>query len=181
MKNAFFTPRLAFVTVAILAAAATRLLHLPPNFSAVGALALFAGACIPNRLASLAIPTIAMLLTDLVLGFHNTLWAVYMAFALITMIGWVISKRQNVISIGIASIVSSLLFFLITNAAMWVVGFWVPAGEAFYPTSITGLSASLIAGIPFLGNTVASQIIFTAVLFGAFHAVRSWKPSLVKA
>lgn len=181
MKNSFLTPRLVFVTAAILIAAATRLLHLPPNFTAIGALALFSGACMPNRFLSLLIPMIAMFATDLFLGFHNTIWAVYFSFGLITMLGWAISKKQSFGNIAAMSLVSSVLFFLITNAAMWVVGFFVPASEAFYSTSIAGLPASIIAGIPFFANTLISQLLFSAILFGAFHAAKNWKPSLVKA
>lgn len=181
MKNTLITPRLVFVTVAIAAAAATRLLHLPPNFTAIGALALFSGACMPNRWLSLLVPAIAMVATDLVLGFHNTIWAVYFSFALITMLGWTMKKRQSIGGIAGLSIISSVLFFLITNAAMWIVGFFVPAAERFYPTSIEGLPMSIAAGIPFFGNTLMSQLLFGAILFGAFHLAKSRKPELVKA
>lgn len=181
MKNSFLTPRFVFVTVAILAAAATRLLHLPPNFTAIGALALFSGACMPNRWLSLLIPMIAMFATDLVLGFHNTIWAVYFAFTITTMLGWVISKQQSAGSIATMSIVSSLIFFFITNAAMWIVGFFVPASERFYSTSIEGLPLAIGSGIPFYANTLLSELLFGAILFGAFHVLKNWKPSMVKA
>lgn len=181
MKNAFFSPRMGFVTVAVIAAALTRFLPHPPNFTAIGAMALFAGACMPNRWMSLLIPAAAMFITDLFLGFHNTLWAVYASFAIITMIGWMVREKQNVWTLAGASLAGAILFFFITNAAMWVVGPFVPAAERFYPLGIEGLPMSITAGIPFFHYTVISQFAYGILFFGAFHAARNWKPSLVKA
>ncbi len=168
-----------FVVTAIAIAAMTRILPHPSNFTAVGAMALFAGATMSNRWLSLLIPAAALFITDLFLGFHNTMWAVYGAIALTTMIGWVIRDRQNVITITGGSLIAVMLFFLITNSAMWVVGFFVPDG--FYAQNWTGLYQSIAAGIPYLNNSLLSQLVYTGVLFGAFHAIRVWKPTLVKA
>lgn len=170
---------MAFVSVAILAAASTRLMHLPPNFTAIGALALFSGACMPNRWMSLLVPAIAMVATDLVLGFHNTIWAVYGCFAVTTMLGWAIRKRQTVLGIAAMSVISSLVFFFVTNAAMWVVGFYET--NPFYSRDFSGLVTAIVSGIPFYSNTLISELLFGAVLFGAFHAAKNWKPTLVKA
>lgn len=168
-----------FVVTAIAIAAMTRILPHPSNFTAVGAMALFAGATMSNRWLSLLIPAAALFITDLFLGFHNTMWAVYGAMALTTMIGWAIRDRQNFITITGGSLISVMLFFLITNSAMWVVGFFTPDG--FYAQNASGLTASVVSGIPFLNNSILGQLVYTAVLFGAFHAVRVYKPALVRA
>lgn len=176
--NKILSPRLIFVLTAVGIAAMTRVLPHPPNFTAVTAMALFAGACMSNRWLSLIVPVLAMFITDLFLPSHNTMWAVYGALILTTMLGWTISKKQNFFTITAASLASVLLFFFITNAAMWVVGFF---GPGFYPQTADGLVASIMAGIPFLGNSLLSHVIYTGVLFGAFHAIKVWKPALVKA
>ena len=132
-----------------------------------------------NRWLSLLVPMVALFITDIFLGFHNTMWATYGAMGLTTMIGWLIRDRQNFLTITGGSILSVFLFFIITNAAMWVVGFFVPNG--FYTQDAAGLSASILAGIPFLNNSILSQLIYTGVLFGAFHGIRVWKPALVRA
>ena len=168
-----------FVVTAVAIAALTRVLPHPPNFTAVGAMALFAGACMANRWLSLFIPMAALFITDLFLGFHNTMWAVYGAVAITTMIGWAIRERQNFLTITGASLLSVLVFFVMTNAAMWIVGFFIPDG--FYPQTGLGLAMSIEAGIPFLDKSILSQLIYSGVLFGSFHAVRVWKPTLVKA
>lgn len=180
MKNTFFTPRLAFATTAIIAAALTRFLPHPPNFTAIGGMALFAGACIPNRWLSLVVPMLAMVATDAVIGFHNTAWAVYLAFGLITMIGWTMQKRQSILGFVGTSLAASVLFFFVTNAAMWVVGLFAPA-TSFYPTSLTGLGEAITSGIPFFSNTIIGQFVYGGLLFGLFQAAKMWKPTLVKA
>jgi hypothetical protein len=176
--NKLFTPRAFFVISAILIAAFSRFIPHPYNFTAVGAIALFAGATMSNRWLSLIIPMAAMFLTDLFFTFHNTMWATYSAMALTSMIGWAIRDRQNFITIAMGSLVSALLFFFITNAAMWVVGFFIPDG--FYTRDFAGLVNSIVQGIPYMSNTIISQLIYTGILFGAFHTVRVWKPTLVR-
>lgn len=172
------SPRLIFVLTAIAIAAITRIVPHSPNFTAVGAMALFAGACMSNRLLSLLVPMAALFLTDLFLGFHNTMWAVYGAVGITTMIGWAIRERQSVLSVTAASLASVAIFFFVTNAAVWVVGFF---GPGLYPQTAAGLGLAIESGIPFLNNSILSQVIYTGVMFGAFHAVRVWKPTLVKA
>lgn len=179
MKN-IFTPRLAFVTVAVLLAALNRILPHPDNFTAIGGMALFAGACIPNRWLSLVLPLTIMLITDAIIGFHNTMWAVYLSFAFITMLGWAMKNRQNVFTFIGFSLAASVIFFLITNAAMWVVGFYTNE-PLLYPTTIDGLPKAIMAGIPFFDKTLYSQLLYGGILFGAYHLVRTWKPTLVKA
>lgn len=177
--NKIFTPRILFVISAVFIAAFSRFIPHPFNFTAVGAMALFAGATMGNRWLSLVVPVAALFITDIFFDFHPTMWATYSSMALITMIGWVIRDRQNFITVTAASLVSVFLFFIITNAAMWVVGFYTT--PAFYTQDAKGLADSIIMGIPFMGNTVISQLFYTAVLFGAFHGIRVWKPSLVRA
>jgi hypothetical protein len=181
MKNSIFTPRIIFISIAVIAAALTRFLPHPPNFTAIGGMALFAGAFIPNRWLSLLIPALAMVVTDLFIGFHNTAWAVYLSFALITMLGWIMQKQNNVGTFIVTSLIASVLFFFITNAAMWVVGFWT-SEPLIYPTSINGLTEAIAAGIPFYSwNFLVSQLLYGGILFGGFYAVKVWKPSLVAA
>ena len=56
---------------AIVAAAALRLVPHPPNFTPIGAMALFSGAYLGRRGLAFAAPLGALLLSDLVLGFYH--------------------------------------------------------------------------------------------------------------
>lgn len=174
-----FNPRTLFVISASVVAIFSRFVPHLDNFTAVTAVALFAGATMGNRSLSVFVPIAAMFITDIFFGFHPTMWATYGSMALITMLGWLIREKQNFMSITAASIASIIIFFVITNAAMWVVGFYLPGG--LYSQDAAGLWASLVLGIPFAGGSVYGHLIFTALLFGVYHSVRIWKPSLVKA
>lgn len=179
MKN-LITPRLIFITLAVIAAAITRFLPHPPNFTAIGGIALFAGAFIPNRILSLIIPISVMVVTDAIIGFHNTAWAVYLSIALITMLGWVMQEQKTIGKFVTTSLIASILFFFITNAAMWAVGFWT-SEPLLYSTDFGGLVSAIELGIPFYSyNFLISQFVYGGILFGLFYTVKVWKPALLK-
>ncbi|MFN3920557.1 MAG: DUF6580 family putative transport protein, partial [Methylohalobius sp.] len=62
--------RLRFLVLVgmILVAAASRLIPHPPNFTPIGAMALFGGACFADRHAAFAVPLAGMWLSDLMIG-----------------------------------------------------------------------------------------------------------------
>ncbi len=61
--------RILVILIAIVAAAALRLVPHPPNFTPIGAMALFSGAMLGRRgIIALAAPLGALLLSDLALG-----------------------------------------------------------------------------------------------------------------
>jgi hypothetical protein len=64
----------------------SRLIPHSPNFTALGAVALFAGANLRPRSMALLVPFAIMLLTDYVIGFHSTMIFVYLSFAAITLL-----------------------------------------------------------------------------------------------
>jgi hypothetical protein len=158
----------------ILAAAFTRLIPHYPNFTAVGAIALFGGAYLPNRKLAFAVPFIAMLLTDLIIGFHHTMWAVYLSFGLIVLIGMQISKNKKISNILLGAISSSVLFFIITNFAQWL-------SDPFYAKTGAGLAQCFTMAIPFFGYTVLGDLFYVGVLFGAYELAKAKLPVLQKA
>jgi hypothetical protein len=62
------------------------------------------------------------------------------------------------------SILSSILFFLITNFAVWATGI-------FYSKDISGLTVCFTMGLPFFKYTLLSSIIFSTILFGGFEII----------
>lgn len=152
---------MVFVGLLVIAASLTRILPHPPNFTAVAALALFAGALMPHRLIGIVLPIIAMLFTDLILGFHNTMLPVYASMIIISLIGSLLVKQISLGRVFLASLISSLLFFVITNGAVWQV-------SGMYPNTLSGLMACYSAAIPFFGNTIAGDLFFNTVLFGSY-------------
>jgi hypothetical protein len=147
---------------------------LPLNFSPVAAIALFGGAMLGNRIAAFAAPLGIMLLSDLFLGFHDTMWAVYLSLVLVVGIGQVLRSRPGMLNAMVGAVAGSVLFFLITNAAVWVNG-------GLYAPGIAGLFESYAAGLPFFRNSLMGDLFFTVALFGTYELVSSRFPALVRA
>jgi len=163
--------RLAALLSAVLVAAALRLVPHPPNFTPIGAMALFGGAYLGRRPLAFAAPLAALLLSDLVLGFYHGMATVYFSVALIVMIGMVALSRVSPIRVGLAALASSVLFFVLTNFGMWLF-------SGIYPVTQAGLVACYVAAIPFFQNTVLGDMLFTALLFGGFSLAEQYLPRL---
>jgi len=163
--------RLAALVSAIIAAAALRLVPHPPNFSPIDAMALFSGAYLGRRLLAFAAPLGALLLSDLVLGFYHGIATVYFSVALIVMIGMSTLKRVSAWRVGGAAVLSSVLFFIITNLGMWL-------SSGFYPRTLAGLAACFVAAIPFFQNTVAGDLFYATVMFCGFKVLELLVPGL---
>ena len=163
--------RLLALIAAIFAAAVLRLVPHPPNFTPIGAMALFSGAYLGRRAAAFAAPLGALLLSDLVLGFYHGQATVYFSVALIVMVGIVALGRVSPLRVGAAALASSVLFFVITNFGMWLF-------SGFYPRTLAGLEACYVAAIPFFQNTVAGDLFYATLLFGGFRVAELLLPGL---
>jgi hypothetical protein len=154
-----------------LAVAASRLVPHPPNFSPVTAMALFGGACFVKTRWAFIVPLTAMFLSDVVLGFDRFTPVVYGSFALIVGLGILLRSHRGAVPTAFAAVTASLLFFLLTNFAVWAFG-------TLYPKTTEGLLACYVAAIPFFQNTLVGDLAYTAVLFGAFALAEKWLPAL---
>lgn len=166
------TPRILFLALLIIVAVFSRLLPHPPNFTAIAAVALFAGAHFQSRLLAFAVPLVTMFATDQILGLHSTLLPVYAAFALTVCIGLIISGKQKPHFIAIGAVSASLLFFLITNFAVWMSGF-------MYPMNFQGLMMCYTAALPFFQNTLAGDLFYSGILFGIYYLASQKYPQLI--
>jgi hypothetical protein len=147
----------------ILIAAMSRLLPHPMNFAPIAAMALAGGVYLDKRY-SLIVPIAALLVSDIFIGFHNTMIFVYGSFILIGFLGlWLKSHKKVGPILGI-TLLSSFLFFVITNFGVWLTG-----GGWFYPKTWQGLIECYTLAVPFFRNTVAGDLVYTGVLFGAFE------------
>jgi hypothetical protein len=165
------SPKFWILTLMIFAAAFIRLLPHPPNFAPIAAMALFGGAYFNKKWAAFIVPLAAMFVTDLILGFHETMWAVYLSFALIVVIGMTMLKTKKVSSIFFASVISSVSFFIITNFGIWL-------STSYYSKTGVGLAACYTAAIPFFHQTLLSDLFFVGVLFGLYHLAKLKFPVL---
>ena len=132
-----------------------------PNFSPVASVALFSGFYLSNKKLAILIPVACMLISDYFIGFHSLMWAVYLSFAFTVVMG-IKMKTSSSKKVIINSVLSSLIFFLITNSAVWLTG-------NFYSSDLSGLGLCLTMGIPFFKYTLLSSIVFSTILFGGFQ------------
>lgn len=166
-------PRFIFITTAIVLAAISRLLPHFPNFTPIAAMALFGGVCYSNRWLAISLPLVAMVVSDAFIGFHNTLVYVYASFVVTSLLGMYISSRPRPLFILGGSLVSSVIFFLVTNFGVYM------SGGAM--EGVTSLSATYVVALPFFGATLLGDLFYNAILFGAFHLASLRFPQLSKA
>lgn len=173
-------PRAWLLGSMLIGAAALRLLPHPPNFAPIGALALFGGAHFARKRWAFAVPLGAMLLSDAALegltgwGFHRLTPAVYGSFALIVGLGLLLHGRRRLIPVAGAAVASSVLFFAITNFAVWAL-------LETYPHTLAGLAACYLAAVPYFWNTLAGDLFYCAVLFGGLALTARRFPTLADA
>ncbi len=164
--------RIGVIIGVIMAAAVARLaLSGVPNVAPVTALALFSGAFLADRGLALMIPMIVMLCGDLVIGLHGTMLFVYGAFVLVGLVGIALAGRLSGGVVIIASLFSSLLFFLVTNLGVWLVA-------GYYPLTFEGLIACFIAAVPFFHYSLLGDLFFAGVMFGGFGLLERRVPAL---
>lgn len=194
--NKKFDLKIGILVVMIFAAAMSRLLPHPYNFTPIGAMGLFGAAYFSKRWLAFAVPFAAMWVSDLILD--NVVYAqyyegfqwfghtwVYLSFALIVMLGFVLLRKVKISNVIVASLSASVVFYLVTNFGVWL-------SSPMYPQNAIGLMTCYAAGLPFLSmelappfgfllNTIAGDLFFCGALFGVYELVKSRIPALQTA
>jgi len=132
------------------------------NFTPVAAIAIFAGVYL-NKKQALIVPILVMVLSDIFLGLHNVVVFTWGSFILVTLLGMWAKNHKTVKGIISTSVVSSVLFYVITNFGVWMMG--------WYPQTAKGLLDCYILGLPFLRNFGVATLIYTAVFFGTYEFI----------
>ncbi len=151
----------------IVIGALLRLLSHPPNFTPIAALALFGGVYLSKRWA-LFIPVVALFFSDLLIGLYSPVLMafVYAGFILIGLVGWWLKSHKKVSYIFGSTLVSSLLFFIISNFGVWI------QSHSTYPHNLNGLLTCYTMALPFLRNSLSGDLFFVTVLFGSYELAR---------
>lgn len=143
--------------VLIVLAVASRFLPHTGNFSPIMSIALFSGFLFSDRKVGLLIPIGAMFLSDIVLGLHPIMLAVYASFGIIAILGHKM-KSGKVMPVLANSLIGAVIFFVVTNFAVWC--------EGWYGYTFEGLLNCYTMAIPYFRATLASSVIYSAILFG---------------
>ncbi len=176
--NSGFT-YLVILAVLVALGVAGRLLPHPPNFTPMAAIALFAGFIFVKRYMSVIAVVSVMLLTDyFAFGFlspdwfaSKSMWVVYLALLFPIVFRSFLQKKLGVLRIAGAALASSTVFFLATNFAVWAFSpMYDLAGEKTW----SGLMLCYTMAIPFFQNTIAGDLMWSGVIFGAYFAVRNF-------
>jgi hypothetical protein len=165
MKKIELSPKIYMVLIMIFAGAMMRLIPHWPNFTPIAAIALFGGTFLKRKDLAFLVPVVAMLLSDLVIGFHSTMFTVYLSFIAIVGIGLILQSKLTVVNTLTASLAASVLFYLVTNFGSWT------SGLMPYPMNAAGLMQSYIAGLPFFFNGILGDLFYNSVLFGALYLI----------
>lgn len=143
----------------------SRLLPHAPNATATIAIALVASRYLGRR-AAILLPLTTLFLSDLVLGFYNwhLMLAVYGSFALAAGLSWLAKRHRSPLSVVLLILGGDLLFFCITNGAVWLTSAW-------YAKTFAGLMYAYTLGLPFLRNMFLGDLLYTALLIAAAETI----------
>lgn len=160
MINTKHTSTIILSVLLVLFGIVARLLPHPANVAPMAAIALFGGIYLGKKYA-IIVPFVTLFISDLLIGFYNwkTMVAVYISFLLSVGIGYWIGKNKSFARTVGGVLTSSILFFLITNAAVW-------AFDKMYPFTFSGLIQSYTMAIPFFRNSVIGDFLYTGILIG---------------
>ena|SRR3569623_1369165 len=125
-----------------------------PNFTPVLSLALFGGMYLKDR-QGLWVPLVLMAASDMVLGFHDTMVYTWGSILVISALGLWLKEHKSLKNIVLASISSSLLFFIVTNFGAFL---------SLYPHTLAGLQECYLVAIPFYRSTFASTLAYSLIL-----------------
>ena len=167
------------LSIIILLAAFTRIMPHPPNFSPMAAIGLFGAAHFAKKWQAFFIPLIGICVSDLVINnyvysssssnfvwFYSGFYWQYISYILIIFAGLFIFNRGISLTKMFGGMISSSgIFFLVSNFGVW-------AGGTMYPKNFGGLITCYAAGVPFIHNTIISDVLFTTVLFGTYYLLQ---------
>ena len=160
---------LTFFYIVILLAIG-RLIPHPHNFTPILAAAIVVPYFINNKFLAIMIPLLAMFISDLFIGLHSGIFWIYGAIACSTLISDLtknISKKY--LHLGSMTLVSSLVFYFITNFGTWL---FCPCNPViidgqmlweFYPKNLDGFILNYTLALPFFKNSLMSTILYTAL------------------
>jgi len=159
---------LAYLFVVI--AVAFRFIPHPWGFTPISASLLFFGAKGSRRM--LWLPVALMMVCDIVLtkyvyGVAMTWdqWVTWAWYAGILWLGTRLKNNQKPVRVVLASLTTSVSFFVISNFAVW-------AATSLYPHNLAGLMMSYTIGLPHFQRSLGGDLLFTGLMFASPFALQ---------
>lgn len=193
MSAVTINPRTTVLVSMILLAAAFRLVQSSPVFSILsnltpfGAMALFGGYYFKDKWKAVLVPVIALWLSDIFLNrfYYETEWVffyggqlwVYGVFAATVALGMMMG-RPSFLRVAGFGIGAALLHWLVTDFGVWIGGSTDITTGLPFTKDWAGFVKCLTLALPFLRNMIIGNLVFCAVMFGAFEWMQQRYPAL---
>ena len=158
------------ILLVVIIAVLSRFIPHPPNFTPIIAIGLFSGFYLKdNKRIALFLPLCAMIISDIFLGFYLISIFVYLSLGAIVLLGSRMPNKNKFITLFPITLGSSLLFFIITNFGVFLIG---------YPNNLEGFFACYTAAIPFFQNSLLADVFFTGIIFLSYDIIIRTVPQL---
>lgn len=172
-KNKTLLIKIASAACLIAVAVGWRILNheynFAPNLELVTTAAVLAAIILGTR-AAIAVPLLAIVLSDMIIGNSKIFIFTWSAFAIIG-IGAILLKKLNeqpkkqILASAAFAIASSFLFFLVTNFGVWAQG--------WYPPTWDGIVTCFTLAIPFYRTMLIGNLILVPSTVATWHLVKS--------
>ncbi|HRD08087.1 MAG TPA: hypothetical protein PK037_10990 [Saprospiraceae bacterium] len=176
--NLFKSSNTLFALGIILLAVISRLIPHAYNFAPFGAIALFSGSVLSNRILAVLVPCLAAWFSGIILNnlvyqsiFTEFTWFDYnifwqsLSYALTAMLGMtMLSTKPRFLKLALAAISASMIFFILTNFGYWTTGL-------FYTRDLAGLVTCYFNALPFYPASLAGDLIYSVAMFGIYYLV----------
>ena len=140
----------------------TRLIPHVPNFTPILAISLFSGAYL-NKKYAIWFPIALYGVSELLIGTNDVILFTGGSIFLITLLGWKLRNRVSLKNNLIFALFSSILFFIVTNFGVWLIG--------WYPPTLAGLIQCYVAGIPFFRVSILAILSYVTLLTLAHNVI----------
>lgn len=149
----------------------------PYGFAPQIAMAIFGGAVIAQKKYAFLLPLLSMFVSDAlyqllyvngigsISGFYDGQVTNYLLFGGMTFFGFFINNF-DIKKIALVSVAAPTTYFFISNFLVWAST--SPTAGLGRPKTFDGLMMCFADGLPFYPWSVASTIVFSAILFGSY-------------
>ncbi len=134
-----------------LALAASRFIPHPPNFTSLIALGFYVPLIFGLKFIFIVVAS--YFITDLIIGFHSTLFFTWGSVVLIGLLSNYFYK--NIYYRVAGALTGAMIFFIVTNFGVWING--------SYGYSFNGLIMCYIVAIPFFTYTIISTVFYSTI------------------
>ena len=163
----FSTKKVFVVLLLVLLAVSERLwFDLGPNVELVTLASVLAGLYL-GSLWPVAVPLLALAITDRLLGNSLSFLFVWSAYAFL---GAYLTRHPKT-NVFILAIAFPVFFFLWTNFGVWLEGLW-------YPRNFAGLASCFVAALPFFKNHLLSNLVILPLGVGFASLAKVWRQIL---